>query len=135
MLNQADQARARRYAERIRSGRAKRGPYSIYGRIRAAHIDGAGEMFARAYCTQDISEAELERALLRHESSQPQCFVTKPEIDASLRVARATEYSQKTVIRDVNRTILSKLSPDEKLTWANDGSLPRRFVLKDPDDE
>jgi hypothetical protein len=134
MSKDATKARARRYAQRIRSNRNTRGPYSVFGRIKEAHIDGCADSLGALYPSDEPSEDEFVQVLLRHESRNPQCFSTKGQIEIELRKARVEEQNHRTVVRDVNRAVITKLDPAEKLEFANTGSLPNRFVIKGPDE-
>ena len=120
-----------RIADRIRSLAITSGAYGIARRLKPESLDAVAEHLARNL-SPDFTEADLIGALGRFASRHPEDFRTNREVDEELRRA----WHEKALPRkkgDVNRETLGRLSPADKLAFANGENLP--FVTEENDDE
>lgn len=134
MSKEADRARARRIAERVRSRRAVEGPYSAFGRLKPEAIEPIAAAIAATYPTTTLDEEDLRRCVLLHLGKNPAAGRSHQETTA-LANRRLLNEQQKVVIRDVTKALLNKLTPAERLEFANSGTLPEKYILKGPLDE
>jgi len=124
MLKEVDRARVRRIAERIRSRRATEGPYSVFGRLKPEAIEPMAEAISATYPNTTLDEEDLRRCALLHLGKTPAAGRSHQETTA-LANNRLLNEQKKVVIRDVTKAILSKLTPNERLHFANTGETSR----------
>lgn len=134
MSNEATRALERRLAARIRSHKVSDSAYSVFGRIHDTHIDAAAAAIARSYPTSELTDEDLRRVLMNHETRYGAAFRTTKDVTAAVNLARLNEQ-KKVVIRDITKPVLNKMTALERLNYVNtNGELPTRFVLKGPQD-
>lgn len=75
-MNDAEGARARRFAERIRSLRITSGRDSICGRVKEAAVPTIAAAITANYLTTDLDDEQLRRVIGIHQSRHPQAFHT-----------------------------------------------------------
>jgi len=75
-MNDAERARARRFAERIRSLRITSGRHSICGRVKEAAVPSIATAITASYPTTDLDDDQLRRVMGTHQSRYPQAFHT-----------------------------------------------------------
>lgn len=125
--------RARAIVARIRSRRTKDGAFSIFGRLKPEAVEAMAQSIAAAYPNTEIDEDGLTRCALLFVGKNPNAARTHDETMALLNQRRMNEQA-KIVIRDVTTTFLQKLTPRQKLEYANTGLLPEPYILKGPHD-
>lgn len=136
MSKKVDRARARRLIERVVSRRAVEGPYSVFGRLRPEAIEPMAEQISRTYPNTMLDEEDLRRCALLYVGRHPAAARSAQETTAIINQRRMNDQKQH-VVRDVDKGLLARMTPEERLTYVNsDGKiLPYRFLLKGPHDE
>lgn len=133
MLKEADRARARAIEARLNSRRVTDGAFSIFGRLRAEVIGPMSESIAASNPSGVIDEDYLRRCVLNFVGQHPVAARSHDETTALLNRRRMNEQAS-VVVRDVTTALLAKLSPTDRLAYANTGILPDKYILKGPND-